>query len=161
MTTGQANFVYDATKAGEKYRIANRAHNAEIVAAQYSLSKNGNHQIALKWRIVDGDDTDKTVKHWLTFNQNTVDIIEQFMRAIGRSTRDDLHGKTIDEAFLTDYAETLLGEMASITTEMQPIKRDGSTIDTTTGEPYGDAPNVKRVAPYGATKSADTLLDLD
>jgi hypothetical protein len=83
------------------------------------------------------------------------------MRAIGRNTHEDFHGKTMDAAFLSEYAETLLGEMATITTLMEAIKRDGSTFNPATGEAYGDAASVKRVSPYGTAKSADTLIDLD
>ena len=92
----------------------------------------------------------------LTFSANAIFRIDNFCEALGKDAAKEFGGQEIDVAFLTDWAETLLGEMATISVKMG---KPSSNADS--GEVYPPKPEVKKYAPFGSAKSVGDLLDID
>lgn len=150
-------FVYTtaSAEAEEARKIALADHNAEIVAAQATEAKSGNAMINLRWKITEGNDQDKIVFDRIVFATGSIYRLDQFCAAIGRDPAKDFADTTLDVAFLTGWAESLLGEQATIKVGLDK----GSTGDD--GTAYPPKPEVKKYLPYGSAKSGNDLIDLD
>lgn len=151
-----ASFVYDTAKQDyeEGRKIAEIEHNAEIVATRATMSKNDNPMVDLRWKIVDGNDTDKIVFDRLTFSANAIFRIDQFCKALGLDPAKEFGGQSIDIAFLVGWAEKLIGECATIKVRM------GKASQSDDGEIYPPRPEVAKYSPYGSAKSVGELLDI-
>lgn len=152
-----AGWTYGSAKADaeERERIELREQNAEIAAQSAVLSKNGSPMVNLRWKIADGTDQDKVVFDRLIFHPNNIWRIDQFCKAIGRDPATEFGDNVIDLPFVSDWAESVLGEMATIKIGLDK----GSTGDD--GTVYPPKPEVKKYLPYGNAKDANALIDLD
>lgn len=140
-------FRYDSTKADTT--IATGPVECTIKVATHKVAeKSGNDYINLKWEDVDGNEVwDKLV---FAPTRGATARVNAFIEAIGRSVAQELDGRDIDQAFLVRWAESLLGESATLEVEMK-------------WSDYRNAsePNVKWYRPIDSITTADDLLDLD
>jgi hypothetical protein len=126
-------------------------HPAQICAQSVAISSNGNLMINLRWEIMSGVDAGKKVFDRVTLSGNALDRLDSFAAAIGKDLATEWGGQTVDEAFLTGWAETLLGEMALL--ELKAKK--------TTAEYPTPGIDVKSYAPLSTAQNAVTAIDLD
>jgi len=136
-------FVFDSSKASAPAIDAGPVEMT-IKRATFKRADNSTMYINLLWEDVDG----RSLWNKLFFTEKSIKRVVAFLEAIGRP--GELDGETIDESFLTKWAETLLGESATLDIELK-------------WSDYSKAaePNVKWYRPLNATNSANDLLDLD
>lgn len=134
-------------------------HNAEIVAQSAVLSSTGNPMINFRWKIVDeGDAFEAVVFDRLVISEGTLFRIEQFVKAIGRDPMEEFKDTALDLAFITHWAESLIGEMATLKIGLDKGTRDE---DNPSEWKYAPKPEVKKYMPFGNAKSAASLIELD
>jgi hypothetical protein len=148
-------FVFDSSKAMGP-SVAAGTYNATVKSAKFaSAAETGNPMINLRWEIeIDSDDRPPVVFDRLVFATGSAFRVVNYLEATQRGTTA-LDGQTIDEAFLTELAEQLLGDTASLVIELKPDTRPSDD-----NKPRPMQPNVKKYLPYGSAKSADKLIDL-
>lgn len=146
----QYNTAKDEQTASRTFDM-NAQHPAQICAQSVAISSNGNLMINLRWEIMSGDDAGKKVFDRVTLSGNALDRLDQFATAVGKDLAKEWGGQTIDQAFLTTWAETLLGEQALLTLKMSKPTAEYPTPKV----------EVKSYAPLSAAKNAVTALDLD
>lgn len=116
-------------------------YQAEIISAVPGKSKNsGSYKMDLRWRITEGDMTNRQVLHSLSFHPNAMSMAKQTMKALGF----DVSGK------VTLTPADWVGLNATIHVDVEHSKNN----DPATGEPYPDRNRVKRV------KRAANVADL-
>lgn len=135
-------FVFDSSKAVLTFDTG--AYEATIKRAGFKQAESGTMYVNLLWEDVDG----RSIWDKLFFTEKSIKRAVAFLEAIGRV--GELDGKTIDQAFLTQWAESLLGESATLDIEMK-------------WSDYRNAsePNVKWYRPLDSITTADDLLDSD
>jgi len=126
-------------------------HPAQICAQSVAISSNGNLMINLRWEIMSGGDEGKKVFDRVTLSGNALDRLDQFALAIGKDLAKDFGGQTVNQEFLTAWAETLLGETALLSLKMSKATAEYPTPKV----------EVKAYAPLSAAKNAVTAIDLD
>lgn len=136
------SFVFDSTKAETTFDTG--AHEATIKRATFKQADSGTMYINLLWEDVDG----RSIWDKLFFTEKAIKRVVAFLEAIGRVGA--LDGKTIDQAFLTQWAESLLGESATLDVKLQWSDYNQRT-----------EPNVAWYRPLNAANDANDLLDLD
>jgi len=150
------SFVFNAEKT--PVPPISGMQNVTIKGAKYALSSAGNHMINIRYEledVVDAADRSVTVFGRLIFVPAGWyhDLCVDFINAIGRNPIEELGGKDIDEAMLTEWAESLLGEALTIRIVMKP---DNRPIEGTQSRP--DQPDITGYYPYGSAKSVKSLL---
>lgn len=142
-------FVWDVAKkdADEAQRFTLGDHDAHIASATAKQKEDtGNCMINFRWQIDAGPDVDKIVGGRLGFWVSDINVrqIEEFCAAIGRNPSDEFGGKEIDNmAFLTEWAETLIGESATVRIGMsKPSAGYASRPEVQAYKPYGSAANL-------------------
>lgn len=164
-TPATTAFTFNTARAEaeEQKKIGLHEQNAHIKAQSVVLSKTkpdgsgGNPMINLRWEILDGADMGKVVFDRLIFapSRYPIERLEQFCAAIGRDAATEFGDTPLDLAFVSDWAESLIGEQATIKLGLDK----GSTGDD--GTVYEPKPEVKKYLPVGSAKSANDLIDLD
>ena len=146
-------FQYNSAKteleASRTFDLTSK-HPAQICAQSVAISSNGNLMINLRWEIISGIDEGKKVFDRVTLSGNALDRLDQFALAVGKDLTKEWGGQTVNEAVLTTWAETLLGETALLSLKMSKA----------TGE-YPAKVEVKSYEPLSAAKNAVTAIDLD
>lgn len=126
-------------------------HPAQICAQSVTISSNGNLMINLRWEVMSGNDAGKKVFDRVTLSGNALDRLDKFAEAVGKDLATEWGGQTVDQTFLTAWAETLLGETALLN-----LKMSKPTIE------YPNAKvEVKSYEPLSAAVNAVTSIDLD
>lgn len=154
-------FVFKAENA-KLPEVSAGMHNATVKDSKFKVAeKTGNLMIAQRWElegIEDANGRAGAIFSNLMFCDGMEWQVKQYYEATGRSLAE-LEGVEIDEAFLTNLAEEMLGDSATLVIEMKPDTRDGG-IDPVTKEKRPDQPRIKKMLPYGSAKSAKSLLDI-
>lgn len=138
-----SSFVFDSTKANAPAIEAGPVEMT-IKRAGFKQADSGTMYVNLLWEDVDG----RSIWDKLFFTEKAIKRVVAFLEAIGRV--GELDGRTIDQAFLTQWAESLLGEAATLDVKLQWSEYNQRT-----------EPNVAWYRPLNATNSANDLLDLD
>lgn len=168
-TANQTGFTFNTAKAAaeEEKKIGLHEQNAHIKAQRVELSKvkeapdgsisGGNPMVNLRWEILDGADMGKVIFDRLVFSpaRFPIERLESFCRAIGRDAVKEFGDHVLDLAFVSDWAESLIGEQAVIKIGMDK----GSTGED--GTVYEPKPEVKKYLPVGSAKSGASVIDLD
>ncbi len=147
-------FSYNTAKEldTEKRTFALGDCEAQICAQSVSTSSNGNLMINLRWECMSGDNAGKKIgPDRVVLSADSLFRLDVFMAAIRKDPAKEFGGQTVDETWLTAWAECLLGECAII------------TIGTSKpSAAYPDVrPEVKAYKPTGSVKNASSLVDLD
>ncbi len=128
-------------------------HEAQICGQTVSVSQSsGNLMINLAWEILSGNDAGKKIRNdRIVLSSGSLFRLDQFMAAIDLDPAKEFGGQTVDQAFLTRWAEKLLGETALLTLKMS--------------KPTAEYPEarveVKAYKPVGSAVSATSTIDLD
>lgn len=158
-----AGFVFKTSMADQPVAKAGLA-NATVKGAKYAhFDSSGNDGIKLRWELDENDPaTDKPISIFdqLVFTPDAAFRIKNYYEAVGRDF-STLNGVKIDEAFLTNLAEEMLGDTATLDIFMKPPSAEYRAKAQAERKTVTDQPNVKRYLPYGSAKTARAMLDID
>lgn len=157
MSTG---FVYSIAKAADDEKRTfdlSVRHQGEIVSWSGQTSSNGNAMLNVRVRIDSGADDGKEVFGRITFSENTVRMVIQFIEALGRDPLRELGDQVITERWIEGddhdgWGASLVGELIGFRIRMS---NGGTNADT--GESY---PIRAEINPFSWSKyTSDAQLD--
>jgi hypothetical protein len=137
-----AEIVIDFSDTPDDQTIPAGEYVAEIVSAVPGKSKASNSaQINVRWKIVDGDYTDRQLFDNVSLHPNRKVFLKQFLVALGLS----------DGTSAKFTPAELVGQRATLVVNVQPAGKGGDGVD------YDARNRIRKVKPV-ATETLDSLL---
>ena len=141
--TDQAFVIDFATIPGGELLPAG-LYNVAVSSAKAGTSRNGNRKIDLRYKVTDGEYTDRIIFDTLTFTEKALWKVRQVMQACGFPS--NFSGAVDPEMFI--------GRVMTVQLEIQA----GNGTNPTTNEVYEDQNRVKRAMPAQNGRSVDDLV---